>query len=239
MKACFTIDVEPDCLPYMGTFRGIEEGMDPLLRLLRQEKVPATFFTTGQIARDYPECVQKIVAEGHELASHGHAHRDFMTMDENAAREDIRTSAEILREFAPVTSFRAPYLQFPDTYLHLLEDSGFLLDSSQAKYKLSYYKKSPASSGLTRIPVSLTSSALRLPHWIRTPYLTALASPLVLYVHPWEFVDLTRENLRYDCRFKTGETAVECVRSVLRQLKRKKFTFVRMNELHPQPSLAA
>ncbi len=238
MKACFTIDVEPDCLPYMGTFRGIEEGMDPLLRLLQQEKVAATFFTTGQVARDFPEYAQKIVAQGHELGSHGHAHKDFMTLDTEAAREDIRTSAEILREFGPVTSFRAPYLQFPDAHLDLLEESGFLLDSSQAKYKLSYYKKS-RPSGLTRVPVSVTSSALRLPRWIRTPYLNALTSPVVLYVHPWEFVDLTGENLRYDCRFKTGDTALECVRAVLRQFKKQNFTFLKMNELHPEPTLAA
>jgi hypothetical protein len=37
-----------------------------------------------------------------------------------------------------------------------------------------------------------------------------------LFVHPWEFVDLRREPLRWDCRFKTGAEALDCARSALR-----------------------
>jgi len=131
-----------------------------------------------------------------------------------------------------VTSFRAPYLKFPETYLGLLEDEGFLLDSSQAKYKLAYYRKS-AATPLKRVPVSMTSSHLRFPEWIRGPYLNFLSSPVVLYVHPWEFVDLRKEKLRFDCRFKTGSIAVDCLRSVLRHFKRQNARFLKMKDLGP------
>ena len=39
-----TVDVEPDCPPYMWTWRGMEEGMPRLLQLLDTEKVPVTLF---------------------------------------------------------------------------------------------------------------------------------------------------------------------------------------------------
>ncbi|GJL77804.1 MAG: polysaccharide deacetylase [Nitrospinaceae bacterium] len=204
--------------------------MDPLLSMLQEENVPATFFTTGQVAEMYPEKAEKLVSLGHELGSHGFSHKDFTTLDKASAHKDIKKSVDALRQFASVTSFRAPYLKFPDTYLDLLHEEGFHLDSSQAKYKLSYYRKSYASP-LRRIPVSMSSSHLRLPEWIRMPYLNALASPVVLYVHPWEFVDWRKTNLRFDCRFKTGPIALDCLRSALRHFKQKNAQFFRMTEL--------
>ncbi len=230
LEVCFTVDMEPDCLPYMDTFRGMEEGTDPLLQVLREENVPATFFTTGQVAEMFPQKVENIVSSGHELGSHGFAHLDFTTLNKNSAREDIRKSTQTLRQFSTVTSFRAPYLKFPDAYLGLLEEDGFLLDSSQAKYKLAYYRK-PVPTPLKRVPVSMTSSHLRFPQWIRKPYLNALTSPVVLYVHPWEFVDLRNEKLRLDCRFKTGQIALDCLSSALRHFKQKNARFLRMGNL--------
>ena len=72
---------------------------------------------------------------------------------------------------------------------------------------------------------------LRLPRVVRRAYLGMLSSPVVLFVHPWEFVDLRREKLRLDCRFKTGDVALECVRDVLESYARTGARFVRMREL--------
>lgn len=230
--ACFTVDVEPDCLPYLGTFRGITEGLPALLALLAAEDVRGTFFTTGRVAEDFPDDVDAIVRHGHEVGSHGHTHRDFTAMDGETASQEIRQSVDTLRAFAPVHSFRAPYLRFPDRHLPLLAEAGLRIDSSQARYKRSYYRRpSVRPAGLMRVPASVTSSALRLPHWIRNPLLHCLPSPLVLFVHPWEFVDLTGETLRYDCRFKTGLPALRAIRSVLRHLKRHNVQFVPIQEL--------
>ncbi|HTJ22008.1 MAG TPA: polysaccharide deacetylase family protein [Gemmatimonadaceae bacterium] len=226
----FTVDVEPDCPPYLTGFRGIEHGMPRLLDLLADERVPATFFTTGEVASRFPEVVARIVRDGHELASHGMTHRAFTTLEIGEARHEIEESATILRRSASVTSFRAPYLQFPPTYLPLLEQAGFTLDSSQAKYKAAYYRER-ATTSLARVPASVTSSVLRLPRVVRGAYLAALSNPVVLFVHPWEFVDLRKEQLRIDCRFRTGEAALDCVRTVLRGYKARGARFARMAEL--------
>lgn len=225
-----TVDVEPDCPPYLSGFRGIEHGLPALLDLLASRNVTATFFTTGDVATRYPRAVERVVAEGHELGCHGMTHAAFPSLSRDAARDEIAESAAILRRFAPVTSFRAPYLQFPDAYVSLLEDAGFALDSSLAKYKAAYYRpRRPAR--IRRIPASATSSVLRLPAMVRRAYLGALSSPVVLFVHPWEFVDLRREKLRLDCRFKTGVVALACLRDVLDGYARKGARFVRMREL--------
>ena len=136
---------------------------------------------------------------------------------------------------APVTSFRAPNLRFPDRYLPILEQHGFLVDSSQAKYKRAYYT-SRAHTALARIPASMTSSVLRLPPWLRNPWLLSLASPVVLFVHPWEFVDLTREKLRIDCRFRTGHPALRAVVEVVDLFKSRGAAFLRMDALNERVS---
>jgi peptidoglycan/xylan/chitin deacetylase (PgdA/CDA1 family) len=230
---CFTVDVEPDCPPYLMGFRGIEEGMPPLLAMLAEERVPATFFTTGEVAQRYPEVVRAIVSDGHELACHGMTHRAFTSMTHEEARGEIEDSAKILRRHAPVTSFRAPYLRFPDRYVALLEASGFGIDSSGARYKIqrSEVRGARCEGQVKRIPASVTSSVLRLPRLIRETYLRALASPVVLFVHPWEFVDLRRERLRIDCRFRTGDVALRCVRNVIQSFAARGATFRTMRDL--------
>jgi peptidoglycan-N-acetylglucosamine deacetylase len=226
----FTVDLEPDCPPFLSGFRGVEQGLPKLLDVLAQIGVPTTFFTTGDVARRYPKSVEAVVRAGHELACHGMTHTAFTDMSRNAARQEIVESAAILRDFAPVTSFRAPYLKFPDEYVELLEESAFALDSSHAKYKVAYYR-SARSANIDRIPASVTSSVLRLARPIRRVYLATLANPIVLFVHPWEFVDLRREKLRLDCRFKTGDVGLACVADVLSSYAKKGARFVRMREL--------
>ena len=230
LAVCLTVDVEEDCPPYLNTFRGIEEGMDQVLALFAGESVKATFFVTGQVAEAYPNVIRKLVSMGHELGSHGLSHQPFDAMDPVAAAHDLCRSKEILDPFSPVGAFRAPNLRFPDAYVRLLADTGYRIDSSQAKYKLAYYHKHPITA-VKRIPVSMTSSVLRLPDWIRFPVLKNLSSPVVLFVHPWEFVDLTQERLRLDCRFRTGIAAVTCLKAVIRFFKEKKARFMTIGAL--------
>ena len=44
-------------------------------------------------------------------------------------------------------------------------------------------------------------------------------------------MDLTRERLRYDCRFRTGDVALRCLREVIEAFARRGATFMTMREL--------
>lgn len=230
MKVILTVDLEPDCPPYLHTFRGMETGADLLLQLLADENIPATFFTTGEVARRFPEVLTRLVAAGHELGGHGDTHRDFTRLTAAEAEAEIAVSSQILRCFAPVTAFRAPYLTFPEHYLPMLVAHGYQIDASQATYKLAYYRPS-APAPLKRVAASVTSSVLRLPDAIRRPWLACLSSPVVLFVHPWEFVDLRHENLRLDCRFNTGPSALTALQTVIRWFKQKGAEFCPISQV--------
>jgi peptidoglycan-N-acetylglucosamine deacetylase len=234
------LDVEPDCPPYLATqYRGIVDGLPRVLDLLDDAGVAATCFCTGEVAERYPDHVGDIVARGHELGCHGHTHRRFDQMNAVDAETELQRSTMVLRSFGvPVTSFRAPNLRFPVEFLPLLIAAGFTLDSSQAKYKSDFYLSGHAA-GITRIPASMTSSVLRLPAWLRDPWLLSLRSPVVLFVHPWEFVDLRRERLRLDCRFNTGDPALADLREVIALFKARGASFVRMDALGARARTAA
>lgn len=232
LTVCVTVDMEQDCPPYLRTWRGVEHGAPVVLELLREEGILGTFFVTGELARRFPATVRAIVEAGHEVGSHGDTHQRFDRMDTFAARAQIRNATATLRAFYAVTSFRAPNLQLPDACLPLLEQEGYLLDSSAARYKTLGVRVCRAGA-LLRVPASVTSSTLRWPAWLRDPLLARLHDPVVLFVHPWEFVDLTRERLRIDCRFKTGAPARKCLQDCIRFFKRRDATFVRMRDLRP------
>lgn len=232
-RASFTVDVEPDCPPYLsGSYRGMLEGLPALLALLAEIGVRATFFTTGEMARRFPDIVARIVSEGHELGCHGDWHRDFTTLSWADADAELRDSLATLRLFGPVVSFRAPYLRFPADFLPLLVVHGLLIDSSAARYKFGPHHRLDVSvPGLRRIPASATSSVLRLPRLIRSCWLRWLAHPLVLFVHPWEAVDFRRSALRWDCRFRTGEAALRLWREALLDVRRRGGRFVPIGQL--------
>jgi peptidoglycan/xylan/chitin deacetylase (PgdA/CDA1 family) len=216
------------------------EGLPRLLDLLGELGITGTFFTTGEMARRFPTVIRRLVDEGHELGCHGDLHRDFTTLTEEEANEEFRSSLSTLRSFAPVSSFRAPYLRFPHRHLALLPKHGLDLDSSLARYKRGpHHRSQPGVFGVTRIPASVTSSVLRLPNWIRQPWIAQLRKPVVLFVHPWEAVDFRHSNLRWDCRFRTGDAALKCWRDVLMQLQRTGAEFQRLDRIERSPSETA
>ena len=232
LEVCITIDVEHDCPPFLTTYRGIEHGMPRLLQLFREEAIPATFFTTGDVARRYPATVRAVLEGGHELGCHGDTHKRFSQMDREEARQEIVASARTLRQHGPVVSFRAPNLDFPKAYLPLLRQEGFLVDSSKGRHKRgSYFVKPAVVDGVRCVPASMSPSPLRTPGPVRNLICALLASPAVPFFHPWEFVDMTRAPLRFDNRLRTGEPALQCLRETIRFFKRRGAEFRRIREI--------
>jgi peptidoglycan-N-acetylglucosamine deacetylase len=224
-----TVDVEPDCPPYLNTWRGLEEGLPKLRHLLDEEQVRATMFVTGDVARRYPGVVDRLVAEGHELGCHGDTHASFATLTPEQSEREIVESTRTLRMHGDVVSFRAPFLQLPARALTQLYRAGYRLDSSAGRHK-TFSARVEMVDGVLRVPASITSSTLRWPAAIRNPLLAVLSEPAVVFVHPWEFVDLRHTSLRFDCRFKTGDTALACLRETIRFFKDRNAVFGTMRE---------
>lgn len=224
-----TVDVEEDCPPMLTSTRGMEEGLPELLDLFKKERIKATFFVTGMMAEQYPDVISRIPKEGHELGCHGYTHTRFDRMDKEEARTALKQAGKVLRQFERnLVSFRAPNLQFPKNYLGLLEDEGFRYDSSIAAYKPPF-PRSRVEGKIIRIPATITSSFIRLPPGVFLPPLKRWESP-VIFVHPWEFVDMSNTSIRLDCKFNTGENALNNLKTLICALKDQHYGFLTFQE---------
>ena len=88
----------------------VELNIDRILALLDNDGTKATFFTLGWIADRYPAMVKRIVANGHELASHGWAHHRVSDQEPNEFRDDVIRSKKIVEDMGghAVLGYRAP-----------------------------------------------------------------------------------------------------------------------------------
>ena len=75
-------------------------SIDALLETLDRHSVRGTFFVLGWIAKHRPEVVLAIASAGHEIASHGFWHERVTALDQDALREDVRSSKQVLEDLA-------------------------------------------------------------------------------------------------------------------------------------------
>ena len=82
-----------------------------LLDILAEHRARATFYVIGALVRRYPEIVQRIVAEGHELGNHTWSHPTLSRLGNARFLGEIDRTQEIIFQtvgHVPVT-MRPPY----------------------------------------------------------------------------------------------------------------------------------
>jgi len=88
----------------------VERNVERILAMLESRNAHATFFTLGWIAERYPQLVHRIVAQGHELASHGYGHQRASDLSPDAFFEDVDRAKRLLEDISGVAvqGYRAP-----------------------------------------------------------------------------------------------------------------------------------
>ncbi|WP_135363175.1 polysaccharide deacetylase family protein [Halosimplex halophilum] len=233
-------------------------GVTALLDALADADAAGTFFTVGDIADDHPRVVERVADEGHEVASHTHTHQHLSELDGAERREELARSKERLSAVAgePVTGFRAPSFDLGPDHFGTLSDLGYEYDSSVVPCRSipGWYggefdaeRPVPASAvdptapdEFVEVPTSVMPR-LRLPltgTWIRffgVSYTLAGMRLLarrgiapVLYVHPWELVDLPAvEGVPKRVYVRTGAY----MRRAIRRILAEPFEFVTVRDL--------
>ncbi|MEQ1540649.1 MAG: DUF3473 domain-containing protein [Novosphingobium sp.] len=206
--------IERDSWDTLGS--RVERNCDSILAMFAAADVKATFFTLGWVAQRHGALMRRIVAEGHELASHGWDHARVFRMSREEFAADVERSRKALEDAAGVaiTGYRAPSFSIdqrtPWAYM-VLAEQGFVYSSSVAPITHDHYgwreaprfafKPLPWSS-LVEIPVTTAHFAGRrlaaggggffrvLPYgfsrWAIRQVNTEDHRPAVFYFHPWE-----------------------------------------------------
>ena len=194
----------------------VEDNTYALLDLLEKNQNKGTFFVLGWVAERFPQIVKRIHDAGHEVASHGTNHECLYDISPERFREDIRASKGLLEDLTgtAILGYRAPNFSITDWGIDILQEEGFLYDSSvfhtilhdrygklekyhiegdQVIYQLKegFYELPLSSYGLfsRKLPWAGGAYFRILPYWIFRRGVNRICgskSFFNFYTHPWE-----------------------------------------------------
>lgn len=194
----------------------VERNVDRMLSMLSDCNAQATFFTLGWVAERYPEMTKRIVANGHELASHGYGHQRASELTPAEFLEDISRAKKILEDLGgqPVIGYRAPSFSIGEKNLWALDtlgEAGYRYSSSIYPIRHDHYGMPGAPRFAFRPDnakslIELPATTIRLfdrnlpaaggGYFRLLPYPVSRWSinrvnrrdkqPCIFYCHPWE-----------------------------------------------------
>ena len=94
---------------------GPSETVTPLiLDLLKEENVPATFFTLGTNVKRHPEIVRREFDEGHYVANHGYSHKySAVYASPQATFDEYNYTENAIKEALGNENYRSNLFRFP------------------------------------------------------------------------------------------------------------------------------
>jgi len=224
-----------------------------ILALLDEYRVKATFFVLGSVAAAEPGLVQRIAAQGHEVASHGWSHSLIHQLTPDQFRAELAQTEDVIQAqagYLPV-GFRAPQwsVSARTPWVHdILAERGYRYDSSLAplpfigdRKGLRFpYRITTAGGGLYEFPPLVTPTWFgNLPTgggWgfrffpaalveYTVGRLNAAGKPAVMYLHPRDVdPDGPRLSLSPLKRFAAYGTRNDAVPRLRRLLEVFRFT---------------
>ena len=184
------------------------KGLTAILDLLKKHQMRATFFSTVVFAQQVPDLINRLIEEGHELASHTYYHSDF----EN---EHLKHSKEALEQQFGVTVEGLRMPRMLEVSAKEVKKAGYRYNSSvnptflPGRYnKLHVPKRLFNENGLWQIPAAVSwfrfplfwLSFHNLPLWLYSFLLKRSVKSIgyaALYFHPWEFTDLHQKEFNF------------------------------------------
>jgi peptidoglycan-N-acetylglucosamine deacetylase len=193
----------------------VEHNTHRILDLFDAAGVTATFFVLGWVAERHPELVRRIVASGHELASHGYEHRRARDQTPSLFFDDVTRTKRLLEDIGgvEVKGYRAASFSIDlQTWWTFdgLARAGYRYSSSVNPIRHDHYGQPdaprhpfrPIEREFTEIPISTVDLCGRrwacggggffrlLPyrwsHWAISRLNRVERRPAVFYFHPWE-----------------------------------------------------
>ncbi|MGI6091934.1 MAG: polysaccharide deacetylase family sporulation protein PdaB [Veillonellaceae bacterium] len=151
-----------------------------ILDTLKQNDVKVTFFIMGPWSQKYPEVAKRMVADGHQIGSHGYRHENYGDMSAEWVREDMQKAHNLIKEVTGVdaTLIRPPNGHYSKQSLKVADELGYKtiiwnVDSLD-------WKNPGRDVIVERVMKRLKPGAIILMHASDTPVQTADALPILL-----------------------------------------------------------
>lgn len=111
LKPIYSVNIDSKAIGLTFDISWGEKTAEPILNILKQEDIRATFFLSSPWADKHQELVRRMVAEGHEIGSHGNRHIDLNTLASEEIEKEIITAQQVLE---PLTKQKIRLLRPPN-----------------------------------------------------------------------------------------------------------------------------
>lgn len=103
------------------------EVIPEILEVLDEKNIKITFFVTGRWASKYPEILQEIYNQGHEIGNHGYSHKVHSKMNEKENYLEIKKAEEAIEKVLGIKLkyFAPPSGDYGDATLKAAEKLGY------------------------------------------------------------------------------------------------------------------
>lgn len=103
------------------------EDIKDVLKILKKEKVKATFFFSGDWVERYPKDVEKIYKAGHDIGNHGDNHKYMTRLSKEKQQEEIRGAHDKVQGLLGISMdlFRPPYGDYNSEVIKNAEETGY------------------------------------------------------------------------------------------------------------------
>ncbi|MCP5366088.1 MAG: DUF3473 domain-containing protein [Hyphomicrobiales bacterium] len=198
-----------------GYQQRVERNTNRVLDVFAAHGVHATFFSLGWVAERHPGLIRRIIADGHELGSHGFAHHRVFEQTPDEFRADVRHTKRLLEDIAgqEVRGYRAATFSIRRDNLwafDVLAEEGHVYSSSLYPVHHDLYGMPeaprfaffPAGDGIQEYPITTVQVGARnlpcggggyfrlLPYpvsrWAMRRVNRADGNACIFYFHPWE-----------------------------------------------------
>jgi len=194
-----------------------------LLDLFAKKEVKSTFFVLGWVAERYPDLIKEIHSQGHEVASHGYAHKRVILLSRDEFLQDIKRSKNHLEDLLgeQIIGYRAPSFSIGysnEWAFEVLAELGFKYSSSTYPVKHDLYGTPDwprfaynRPENIIEIPIpTLRLMGKQIPiggggyfrlypykvtQKLVSKYLRQEKQPYSFYFHPWE-IDADQPRLK-------------------------------------------
>ena len=141
---------------------GIKAGAPRVMRLLKDRGMCATFTAAAQALERAPDLTQEIVAQGHEVCSHGWRWVHQFGMDEATEREFIQKAVDSITRTTGERPYGwlSRYLLTPNTR-RLLIEAGFTYHMDDYSDDLPFWND-PAARDIVIMPYALDSNDMKM-----------------------------------------------------------------------------
>ena len=140
---------------------GSRSGLWRLLRIFRERDINITIFGVAMALQRNPEAVQAMLADGHEIASHGWRWINYQSIDEETERNHIKLAVETITALtgnSPLGWYTGR--DSPNTRRLVVEHGGFLYDADSYADDLPYWEVVNNKPHLV-IPYTLDANDMR------------------------------------------------------------------------------